>query len=109
MLIGKRNAYAARNANHRDPELISVIFRQIQQGFFCIFHQKQRSIFRRDDFFFPVIEMGMNHFGEIALLSGIVRPDIGVISNVGVAHIENLGSREGMPPYPSWSFCLRCP
>lgn len=43
-----------------------------------------------------VIEMGMNHFGEIDLLAGIVRPDIGMISNVGVAHIENLGSREGI-------------
>lgn len=43
-----------------------------------------------------VIEMGMNHFGEIELLAGIVRPDIGLISNVGVAHIEYLGSREGI-------------
>lgn len=43
-----------------------------------------------------VIEMGMNHFGEIDFLAGIVRPDVGMISNVGVAHIENLGSREGI-------------
>ena len=43
-----------------------------------------------------VIEMGMNHFGEISLLSNTVRPDIGVITNVGTAHIENLGSRNGI-------------
>ena len=43
-----------------------------------------------------VIEMGMNHFGEIHRLADVVRPDIGVISNVGVAHIEYLGSREGI-------------
>ncbi len=43
-----------------------------------------------------VIEMGMNHFGEISKLSGTVLPDIGVITNVGTAHIENLGSREGI-------------
>lgn len=43
-----------------------------------------------------VIEMGMNHFGEISRLTEAVKPDIGIITNVGTAHIENLGSREGI-------------
>ncbi|MBR6542797.1 MAG: UDP-N-acetylmuramoyl-tripeptide--D-alanyl-D-alanine ligase, partial [Anaerotignum sp.] len=43
-----------------------------------------------------VIEMGMNHFGELDRIAKAVRPHIGVISNVGVAHIEYLGSREGI-------------
>ena len=43
-----------------------------------------------------VIEMGMNHFGEISRLSKTVEPDIACITNVGTAHIENLGSREGI-------------
>ncbi len=43
-----------------------------------------------------VIEMGMNHFEEISYLTNIVRPDIALITNVGVSHIENLGSREGI-------------
>ncbi len=43
-----------------------------------------------------VIEMGMNHKGEIDVLAEAVKPDVGVITNVGVSHIENLGSREGI-------------
>ncbi|MEG1594096.1 MAG: UDP-N-acetylmuramoyl-tripeptide--D-alanyl-D-alanine ligase [Oscillibacter sp.] len=43
-----------------------------------------------------VIETGMNHFGEIHYLGEMVRPNIAVISNVGDAHIEFLGSREGI-------------
>jgi len=43
-----------------------------------------------------VIETGMNHFGEIEYLGEMVRPDVAVISNIGDAHIEFLGSREGI-------------
>lgn len=43
-----------------------------------------------------VIETGMNHFGEIRYLGEMVKPDIAVISNIGDAHIEYLGSREGI-------------
>lgn len=43
-----------------------------------------------------VIEMGMNHFDEISRISKAVEPSIACITNVGTAHIENLGSREGI-------------
>jgi len=45
---------------------------------------------------FAVIEMAMRARGEIALLSQIVRPTIGVITNVGTAHIGRLGSQEAI-------------
>ncbi|MBO7304253.1 MAG: UDP-N-acetylmuramoyl-tripeptide--D-alanyl-D-alanine ligase [Clostridia bacterium] len=41
-----------------------------------------------------VIEMGMNHFGELSELSRAIMPNIAVITNVGTAHVGNLGSRE---------------
>ena len=43
-----------------------------------------------------VLEMGMNHFGEIERLSRTSNPNICVITNIGFSHIENLGSQEGI-------------
>ena len=43
-----------------------------------------------------VLEMGMNHFREIAYLSEIARPDVAVIINIGTMHIEYLGSQLGI-------------
>ncbi len=43
-----------------------------------------------------VLEMGMNHFGEIERLSRASNPNICVITNIGFSHIENLGSQEGI-------------
>lgn len=43
-----------------------------------------------------VLEMGMNHFREIAYLSCIAEPDIGVIVNIGTTHMEFLGSQRGI-------------
>lgn len=43
-----------------------------------------------------IFEMGMSELGEIDLLAKLVCPDIGIITNIGVSHIENLGSRENI-------------
>ena len=45
---------------------------------------------------FGVWEMGMSNPGEIGLLAGIAQPDIGIITNIGVAHIENMGSQDSI-------------
>ena len=43
-----------------------------------------------------VLEMGMSGFGEISRLTDTARPTVGIITNIGVSHIEMLGSREGI-------------
>ncbi|HEX3027615.1 MAG TPA: UDP-N-acetylmuramoyl-tripeptide--D-alanyl-D-alanine ligase [Clostridia bacterium] len=43
-----------------------------------------------------IFEMGMNSFGEISNLSKVAVPDIAIITNIGISHIEMLGSRENI-------------
>lgn len=43
-----------------------------------------------------VVEMGMNHEGEMRLLSSIARPSMCIMTNIGISHIENLGTRENI-------------
>ncbi|TWT02212.1 UDP-N-acetylmuramoyl-tripeptide--D-alanyl-D-alanine ligase [Planomicrobium sp. CPCC 101079] len=45
---------------------------------------------------FAVLEMGMSGFGQIQFLSELARPDYAIITNIGEAHMQDLGSREGI-------------
>ena len=54
------------------------------------------TLLRLEDHNAIVLEIGMNHFGEISRLAKIAQPTIAVINNIGTAHIGNLGSREGI-------------
>ncbi len=49
-----------------------------------------------DDADFLVLEMGTNHPGEIENLCRVASPDVGVITNIGTAHLEYLGSQAGI-------------
>lgn len=54
------------------------------------------TILRYQDEEAMVIEMGMNHLGEIDYLTNIAKPDVAAITNVGTAHIGEVGSRENI-------------
>lgn len=45
---------------------------------------------------YAVIEMGMNHAGEISYLTRLTKPDVALITNAGMAHIEDLASLEAV-------------
>ncbi|MCW1927673.1 UDP-N-acetylmuramoyl-tripeptide--D-alanyl-D-alanine ligase [Bhargavaea beijingensis] len=49
-----------------------------------------------EDTEYAVLEMGMSGFGEISFLSALARPKYAVITNIGEAHMQDLGSREGI-------------
>lgn len=56
-----------------------------------------KSVLELDDSYdIAVLEMGMNHFGEISRLTNIAKPDVAAITNIGKAHIGNLGSQENI-------------
>ena len=56
-----------------------------------------RTIFRLDKSYqCAVLEMGMDGFGQISDLTNSAHPDCAIITNIGVSHIENLGSRDGI-------------
>lgn len=56
-----------------------------------------KTLFRLDETVeCAVIEMGMSEFGEISALTRTAKPNGAIISNIGVSHIENLGSRDGI-------------
>lgn len=50
----------------------------------------------REEHEVAVLEMGINHFGEMSRLAKVARPDICVITNIGLCHLENLEDREGV-------------
>lgn len=50
----------------------------------------------RPEHCFAAIEMGANHHGEIAYVSGLARPDVAIVSNAGASHLEGFGSLEGV-------------
>ena len=55
------------------------------------------TVFRlRDDDEVAVLEMGISDFGEMDRLSKIAQPDISVITNIGLCHLENLKTRDGI-------------
>ena len=49
----------------------------------------------REEHEVAVLEMGIDHFGEMHRLASISRPDICIITNIGLAHMENFGDRDG--------------
>ena len=58
---------------------------------------RPQTIFTMDDGYdVSVMEVGTNHFGEIEPLSRMAEPDVCLFTNIGISHIENFGSREGI-------------
>ncbi len=84
-LLGARGPVLATTGNYNTPLGLSMtVSRMICAGV------------EPDHFALAVLEMGMSSYGEIARLTNIANPLIGVVGNVGKAHLEFFGSQEGI-------------
>lgn len=63
----------------------------------------------REEHEIAVLEMGISDFGEMSRLARMARPDICVITNIGLCHLENLGDRDGILKAKTEMFAYRNP
>lgn len=63
----------------------------------------------RDEHEVAVLEMGISEFGEMTRLAKMARPDICVITNIGLCHLENLGDRDGILKAKTEMFAYKMP
>lgn len=63
----------------------------------------------RNEHEIAVLEMGISDFGEMSRLAKMARPDICVITNIGLCHLENLGDRDGILKAKTEMFAYRQP
>ncbi len=97
-------AITGSNGKTTTKEMLAAIAAQVAPGRVLKTHGNENNLIGmpltllrlRGDEAFAVIEMGMNAFGEIARLTAIAAPDVGVITNVGPAHLEGLGDLAGV-------------
>src|SRR5512143_1623066 len=101
---GRLVAITGSNGKTTTKEMLAAILEQAWPGRVLKTHGNENNLvgvpltlFRlAGDEAAAVLEMGMNAFGEIARLTEIATPDVGVITNVGPAHLEGVGSLDGV-------------
>ncbi len=96
---GKIIAITGSNGKTTTKELLSHILKQ-KYSVYKTYKNTNNTIgvplnlLALDDSKIAVLELGMNHPGEISELSKLVKPDIAIITNIGTAHIGNFGSQK---------------
>ncbi|MBX3026511.1 UDP-N-acetylmuramoyl-tripeptide--D-alanyl-D-alanine ligase [bacterium] len=101
---GRVVAITGSNGKTTTKEMLAAVFEQAWPGRVLKTHGNENNLIGvpltlvrlTGDEAAAVIEMGMNAFGEIARLTEIAVPDVGVITNVGPAHLEGVGSVDGV-------------
>lgn len=63
----------------------------------------------REEHEIAVLEMGISDFGEMSRLARMARPDVCVITNIGLCHLENLGDRDGVLKAKTEMFAFKNP